>query len=82
MGRIELRYTPNHGSTLNVAESQLSASARQWLIGRPVGDGDRLLSDVAPWSTEVNTRQHGVDWRITVENASCKPKSVYPKIVM
>ena len=79
--RIEFRYTPKHGSWLNVAESELSAMTRPCLRHRRVGDLDTLRSEFAAWSTDVNHRQRGVDWQMRVDDARCKLKSVYPKIV-
>lgn len=79
--RIEFRYTPKHGSWLNVAENELSALTRQCLAGRRLGDLATLQAESGAWFTDVNTRQRGVDWHMTVDDARCKLKSVYPKII-
>ena len=79
--RIDFRYTPKHGSWLNVAECELSAMTRQCLRHRRVGDLDTLRREIAAWSTDVNHRQRGVDWQMRVGDARCKLKSVYPKII-
>ena len=78
--RIEFRYTPKHGSWLNVAESELSALTRQCMRGRRIGDLEELRRETGAWATDVNERQRGVDWHMTVADARCKLKSVYPKI--
>ena len=39
--RLEIHYTPKHGSWLNMAETELSVLARQCLDRRPRPDGSR-----------------------------------------
>ena len=78
--RLQFCYTPKHGSWLNIAESELSALTRQCLKGRRIGDLDTLRQEIAAWSTDVNTRQRGVDWQMQINDARYKLKSVYPKI--
>ena len=80
--RIEFRYTPKHGSWLNIEENELSAMTRQYLSGRRIGELGTLQSEIAAWSTDVNDRQRGVDWRMTITDARCKLKSIYPKIML
>ena len=79
--RIEFRYTPKHGSWLNIAENELSAMTRQCLSGRRIGDLETLRTEIAAWSTDVNTRQRGVDWRMKIGDARRKLKSVYPRLL-
>ena len=80
--RIEFCYTPKHGSWLNIAECELSAMTRQCLSGRRIGDLGELRTQIAAWSTDVNTRQRGVEWRMKIDDARCKLKSVYPKVIL
>ena len=80
--RIEFRYTPKHGSWLNIAECELSAMTRQCLNGRRIGDLDELWTQIAAWSTDINTRQRGVEWRMKIDDARYKLKSVYPKVIV
>ena len=77
--RIDFRYTPKHGSWLNIAENELSAMTRQCLSGRRIGDLETLRAEIAAWSLDVSTRQRGVDWRTKIDDARRKLKSVYPK---
>lgn len=80
--RLEFCYTPKHGSWLNIAENELSAMTRQCLRGRRIVDLETLHGEVSAWSADVTGRQRGVDWQMKVDDARCKLKSVYPKIVM
>ena len=54
---------------------------RQCLSGRRIGDLGTLHGEVSAWSTDVNGTQRGVDWQMKVDDARCKLKSVYPKIM-
>jgi hypothetical protein len=80
--RIEFCYTPKHGSWLNIAENELSSLTRQCLSGRRFSDLDTLQEQIAAWSVDVNSTQRGVDWQMKIDDARCKLKSVYPKIVV
>ena len=80
--RIEFRYTPKHGSWLNIAESELSCMTRRCLRGRRIGDLATLQEQIAAWSGTVNDRQRSVNWQMTVDDARCKLKSIYPEIVL
>ena len=80
--RLEFCYTPKHGSWLNIAENELSAMTRQCLSGRRIGDLATLHGEVSAWSSDTNDTQRGVDWQMKVDDARCKLKSVYPKILM
>ena len=46
--RLEIHYTPKHGSWLNIAECELSVLGRQCLARR-IGDGQRLADEAAAW---------------------------------
>jgi len=80
--RIEFCYTPKHGSWLNVAECELSALRRQCLAGRRLGELCVLQKEIRAWSTDRNDQQRGVDWQMTLSDARCKLKSLYPKIIL
>lgn len=77
--KLEIHYTPKHGSWLNIAEIELSAMTRQCL-NRRIPDRATLTSEVAAWEHERNGRQKGVDWRFTTKNARIKLKRLYPQI--
>jgi len=79
--RLEFRYTPKHGSWLNIAENELSSMTRQCLSGRRVESIEMLREEVNAWATSSNKKQRGVDWQFTIEDARHKLKSLYPNIV-
>jgi hypothetical protein len=78
--RLEFRHTPKHGSWLNIAENELSAMTRQCVDGRRFGDIPTLRRETSAWSSDVNSRQKGVDWQMKIDDARTKLASVYPKI--
>lgn len=78
--RIDWCYTPKHGSWLNIAENELSSITRQCVGGRRLGCIDELAREIAAWSSDVNSKQRGVDWQMKIGDARYKLKSVYPKI--
>ncbi|NOX55296.1 MAG: IS630 family transposase [Planctomycetes bacterium] len=80
--RIEFCYTPKHGSWLNIAESELSCMTRQCLHGRRIGELRVLQEELAAWSIDITDAQRGVDWQMKIDDARCKLKSVYPKILL
>lgn len=78
--RIEFRYTPKHGSWLNIAENELSSVTRQCVSGRRFESIRKLQSEIRHWSDHSNRRQRGVDWQFKVKDARKKLRSLYPKI--
>lgn len=80
--RIEFCYTPKHGSWLNIAENELSSMTRQCLSGRRIGEIKELQEEINAWSIDVTDAQRGVDWHMRIDDARCKLKSVYPKILV
>ncbi len=79
LGRLELHYTPPHGSWLNMAEIELSILARQCL-DRRIPDAETLAAEVAAWVTERNGQQRPIEWRFTTADARIKLKRLYPSL--
>ena len=75
--RLEIHYTPKHGSWLNMAEIELSVLGRQCL-SRRIPDQDALRHEVAAWQTQRNATARTVDWRFTTKDARIKLKKLYP----
>jgi hypothetical protein len=77
--RLELHYTPKHGSWLNIAEIELSVLSRQCL-DRRIPDRATLECEVAAWETERNAAGGRVDWQFRTEDARIKLKHLYPSL--
>jgi hypothetical protein len=77
--RLEIHYTPKHGSWLNMAETELSILTTQCL-DRRIPDPTTLTQEVAAWERQRNAAQCRVDWRFTTQDARIKLKGLYPLI--
>ena len=77
--RLEIHYTPKHGSWLNIAETELSVLSRQCLDQR-IESIERLESACHAWNVKRNELQKGVDWQFTTADARIKLKRLYPQI--
>ena len=77
--RLEIHYTPKHGSWLNMAEIEIGVLARQCL-DRRIPDQSVLRREVGAWQNQRNRDMVRVDWRFTIDDARIKLKSLYPAI--
>ena len=77
--RLEFRYTPKHGSWLNIAENELSALTRQCIGVRRIADLEILCQEIQSWANARNEKQRGVDWQFKIDDARVKLRSLYPK---
>jgi hypothetical protein len=77
--RLELHYTPKHGSWLNVAEIELSVLARQCL-DRRIPDRATLEREVVAWETQRNAAGGSIDWQFRTEDARTRLKHLYPSL--
>jgi len=78
--RLEIHYTPKHGSWLDIAEIELSALTIQSLLGERIPSVDSLNHVLASWSLRRNSSQKGVSWQFTTSDARIKLKHLYPNI--
>ena len=79
LDRLQIHYTPKHGSWLNMAEIELSVLARQCL-DRRIADKATLVSEVAAWQHRRNIAEATIDWRFTNDKARIKLKRLYPTL--
>jgi hypothetical protein len=79
--RLEMHYTPKHGSWLNIAEIELSVFTQQCL-DRRIPDMSTLQQEAKGWYRKRNANQKGVDWQFTTGDARVKLKRLYPQIQM
>lgn len=77
--RLEIHYTPKHGSWLNMAEIELSVLSRQCL-DRRVPDFESLQTEVAAWQERRDATGTKIDWRFITEDARIKLKRLYPSV--
>lgn len=75
--KLEVHYTPKHGSWLNIAECELSVLSRQCL-NRRIATEEILTTQVTAWTESRNRTHRTVDWQFTTEDARIKLKHLYP----
>ena len=76
--RLEIHYTPKHGSWLNIAEIELNAMTKQCLKRR-IPNIDELQEQISAWEITRNSAHKTVRWHFTTQNARDKLKWLYPK---
>ena len=78
--KLEIHYTPKHGSWLDIAEIELSALSIQCLLGERIPSLDALNEKLSSWSVRRNKSQKGVSWQFTTDDARIKLKHLYPDV--
>jgi hypothetical protein len=79
--RLEIHFTPKHGSWLNIAEIELSVMTKQCL-DRRIDNITSLENELVSWEKNRNSMQKGVDWQFITPDARVKLKRLYPQIKM
>jgi len=77
--KLDIQYTPKHGSWLNMAEIEFSALSRQCL-NRRIGTTEELVHEIQAWERERNMVGVKCNWRFRTEDARIKLKKLYPEI--
>ena len=78
--RLEIHYTPKHGSWLDMAEIELSALSTQCLLGVRIPSIDELNRLLSSWYASRNAAQKGISWQFSAPDARIKLKHLYPEI--
>ncbi len=76
--KLEIHYTPKHGSWLNIAEIELNVMTRQCLSRRIEGM-ELLRKELAAWESDRNAHTACIQWQFTNDKARTKLASLYPK---
>ena len=76
--RLEVHYTPKHGSWLHIAEIELSVLTKQWL-DRRIAEIETLRQETKAWEHERHAQQAGVDWQFTAADARSRLKRLSPQ---
>lgn len=77
--KLEIHYTPKHGSWLNIAEIELNVMTKQCL-SRRLDNMNLLHSELSAWELERNNSHAVVNWQFTSDNARIKLASLYPSL--
>ena len=77
--KLDIQYTPKHGSWLNMAEIEFSALSRQCL-NRRIPTQEKLIEEIKAWENARNTEAVGCNWQFTTSDARIKLNKLYPTI--
>lgn len=77
--KLEIHYTPKHGSWLDIAEIELNVMTRQCL-SRRIESISKLKSELDTWENERNNNSAKVNWQFTTKEARVKLISLYPDL--
>ena len=80
LNKLEIHYTPKHGSWLNMAEIELSHLSRQCL-DRRIPDMETFIKETNAWCKKRNESNATIDWQFTTADARIKLKKLYPVIM-
>lgn len=76
--KLEIHYTPKHGSWLNMAEVELSAFDRD--LPERVGEEPAMREHVTAWERRRNESKVKVKWQFTTADARVKLRKLYPTL--
>ena len=71
--KLEIHYTPKHGSWLDIAEIELNVMTRQCL-SRRIDSIETLKTELIAWERERNNLEAKVNW--ASQNILCKSKII------
>ena len=77
--RLDIHYTPKHGSWLNIAEIEFSVMQSQCL-NRRIPDYATISAEMADWEVARNNRGAPINWQFTNEKARIKLSRLYPNL--
>lgn len=77
--KLEIHYTPKHGSWLDIAEIGINIMTRECL-NRRIESLDKLKEELDAWNKAYNENASKVNWQFSNETSRIKLKSLYPNI--
>jgi hypothetical protein len=77
--KLEIHYTPKHGSWLNMAEIELGILGKQCL-DRRIPSRARLQREVAAWESLRNQNKAKIKWQFKTKDARIKLHQLYPAL--
>jgi transposase len=77
LNRLEIHYTPKHGSWLNMAEIELAVLTKQCL-NRRIPDLHTMQSEIKEWNINRDNEQKKINWQFTTLDARIKLRRLYP----
>jgi hypothetical protein len=78
--KLEIHYTPKHGSWLNMAEIEIHVLVNHGLSKRVLAM-EQMKQEVQAWNLMRNKAANKINWRFTAEDARIKLQRLYPLFV-
>jgi transposase len=75
--KLELHYTPKHGSWLNMAECEFAVLTEQCL-DRRIPSSARLCQEITAWQAARNHNRTRINWRFNTTDARLTLKRLSP----
>jgi hypothetical protein len=75
--KLEIHYTPKHGSWLNMAEVEFAVLVDQCL-DRRLASMPSVSREVLAWQHRRNDAKATINWRFTTTDARMKMERIYP----
>jgi hypothetical protein len=75
--KLDIHYTPKHGSWLNIAEIAISILSRQ-CINRRIPSLDLMNHEIDAWEKSFNENAKIINWQFTTDDARLKLTRIYP----
>ena len=78
--KLEIHYTPKHGSWLNMAEIEINVLVNHGLSER-VPSIEQMKKEVLAWNKARNLSASKIKWRFSTNDARIKLHRLYPQFV-
>ena len=78
--RLDIHYTPKHGSWLNTAEIELSLLTRR-ALHRRLESFEALVTGTSAWAERRNDEEGVVRWQFRTDKARIKLLHLYPELM-
>jgi transposase len=76
--KLEIHFTPKHGSWLNMAEIEINVLVNHGLSKR-VPSMRQMRKELAAWNKARNQSASKINWRFSTDDARIKLKRLYPQ---
>lgn len=77
--RLEIHYTPKHGSWLDIAEIGINIMTRECLERR-IPSIEALRKELEDWNIAYNSEPTSINWQFQNKDSRIKLRSLYPNI--
>ena len=77
--KLEIHYTPKHGSWLDIAEIGINIMTRECLERR-IPSIEKLREECEAWSKDYNSCPTAIKWQYTTKDSRVKLKRLYPDL--